>query len=115
MTIGDRLKTKSNELGIKQSELANRLKISRSTLNGYFTNYREPDLKTLEKLAIELDTSIEYLVTGKDPTSPHPLPTEINTEEALLIAFREILDREPTDEDLKKFYEIAKIFFRTKE
>jgi len=64
--IGKRLKSRLEHLDMKQSELASKLNISISTLNGYFTEYREPDLKTIIRLADELDTSVEYLATGHE-------------------------------------------------
>ena len=115
MALGNRLKSRSEELGIKQTELSKRLKISRSTLNGYFTGYREPDLKTLEKLALELDTTVEYLVTGNNPHPQKALPSELSTEEALLIVSKNMLNRAPTEEELRKFLDIAKVFFDAKD
>lgn len=79
LTIGRQLRNRIDELGIKQKDLAQRLRISPTTLNGYFTDYREPDLKTLERLANELDTTIDYLVSGSKHvaySSQEPIPIE---------------------------------------
>lgn len=75
MTLGKRLKAKLEETGLKQTELAKRLNISPTTLNGYFTDYREPDLNTLKRLADELNTTVDYLVTG-DHSQSEEKPTQ---------------------------------------
>lgn len=46
----------------------------------------------------------------KNNTSP-----ELTTEEALLIAIKKMLGREPTEEELKKFLDMTKVFFDVKE
>lgn len=77
MTVGNRLKTRLEELGLKQNELAKRLGISPSTLNGYIKDYREPDIKTLERLAKELDTTVEYIATGEPSHKELVIPDEL--------------------------------------
>jgi len=62
MSIGKRLKNRLDSLGLKQNELAKKLNISPTTLNGYFTDYREPDINTLKRLANALETTFEYLI-----------------------------------------------------
>ena len=82
-TLGSRLKLKLRQLEMKQKDLAEKLNISISTLNGYITDYREPDIKTLNKLAEALNTSVEYLINGniKDD-SPSPQKKEEKEPEA---------------------------------
>ncbi|WP_321991496.1 helix-turn-helix domain-containing protein [Marispirochaeta aestuarii] len=57
-----------NEIGISQAKLAQKIGKSRSTINGWINAGFEP--KTVEAVAIAsaLNTTVEYLVTGKDST-----------------------------------------------
>ena len=50
---------------ITQKELAAKLGISYNTLQSWITKDRLPDAEQALKIAKELNTSIEYLVTGK--------------------------------------------------
>lgn len=65
MSIGARLRNMLERNGLTQTELAKRLDISISTLNGYITDYREPDARMLSRLARELDTTADYLISGE--------------------------------------------------
>ena len=65
MTYADRLQARARELGYTQRQIAAKLRLSASTLNGYFTGSREPDHQTLVKLARTLDTNVDYLLTGE--------------------------------------------------
>lgn len=64
MSIGSRLRDLLEKNGMTQTALAKRLDISTSTLNGYITDYREPDAKMLSRLAGELHTTVDYLING---------------------------------------------------
>ena len=78
MGIGYRLKLRIEELGIKQNELARRLEVSPTTLNGYFTGYREPDIEMIMRLSKELKVSVNYLITGESDI-PDFKPGEVIT------------------------------------
>lgn len=62
-----RIRTRRNELGIKQAELAKAIGVSQPTLSEYENGKYEPDSVTLRKLAKELDTTVDYLVGGPPP------------------------------------------------
>ena len=51
---------------ITQKELASAIGISYNTLQSWITKDRLPDAEQAYKIATELKTSIEYLVTGKN-------------------------------------------------
>jgi transcriptional regulator with XRE-family HTH domain len=70
MSIGSRLKRRADDLNLRQNELAKRLGISPTTLNGYFNDYREPDIDMLKRLASSLDTTVEYLIEETDDPNP---------------------------------------------
>lgn len=104
MNIGHQLRKLLEEKGIKQTELANALHLSASTLNGYIRNYRQPDANTVVRLAAYFNTTTDYLygVTPlrEDPTSPY------NAEERRLI---DIYRAIPDDKKLL-FLETGKLF-----
>lgn len=64
MFLYEKLNKRLNELKITQTELAQRLNIPKTTLNGYFTGYREPDLNTLKLISKELNLSLNDLVNN---------------------------------------------------
>lgn len=67
MSIGTRLRKLLEENKMTQTGLAKKLGISTSTLNGYITDYREPDIQMLSQLAKLLNTTTDYLITGDAP------------------------------------------------
>lgn len=71
MSIGARIRILLEKQGITQTELAKRLDISVSTLNGYVNDYREPDIQTLSQLARELQTTTDYLIDGEPQPNPY--------------------------------------------
>jgi transcriptional regulator with XRE-family HTH domain len=67
MDLGSRIKKSRQKVGISQSELARRLEIAPSAVSHWEANRKTPEVKTLQKLADILDTTISYL-TGEPPT-----------------------------------------------
>jgi len=73
MSIGSRLQKRTQDLGMKQNEIAKKMNISTTTLNGYYKDYREPDIATLCRLAEILETHVEYIIGSSDiPVVPSP-------------------------------------------
>lgn len=67
--IGDIIKQTRKSKRLKQSELADMLSVSASTIGMYEQNRREPDIGTIVKLAKCLDVTLEYLLgVGDTPT-----------------------------------------------
>lgn len=66
MKYGDILKRLRNEKGISQRELADRLKINRSTYARYETSATQPDFDTLKLLANFYDVTIDYILGNSD-------------------------------------------------
>ncbi|MEW9503370.1 helix-turn-helix domain-containing protein, partial [Jeotgalibacillus marinus] len=60
--IGDRLKVLRYKRKIKIPTIISELNIARSTYTGYELGRRNPDGKSLAKLADILDTSVDYIV-----------------------------------------------------
>ena len=62
MAIGDKILELTVDSDITQKHLAQKLNIAPTTLNGYIKNNREPDCKTIVKLARFFKVSCDYLL-----------------------------------------------------
>ena len=62
MGIAKKLSNLISEKDITQKQLANELKVSPSTINGYLTKGREPDIEMLLKLSRYFDVTTDYLL-----------------------------------------------------
>lgn len=62
MQLGTRIQELMTEKGITQRKLAADLHLNPNTVNGYIQNRRMPDCDTIVKIAIYLDTNIDYLL-----------------------------------------------------
>ena len=60
--LSDRLKKARERAGLKQIEACKKIGISNGTLSGYERDYRDPDTKTLEKMAEVYDVSVDWLL-----------------------------------------------------
>lgn len=91
MDIGAQLRNLLEQDGITQKQLAEALNISTTTLNGYVQNRRQPDAKTVIRLASYFKTTTDYIygvtTLREPPASPY------NAEERHLVnIFRGIPD-----------------------
>ena len=62
MSIANRISDLIDEKEITQKKLATALNVAPSTINGYITKGREPDIETLLKLASYFGVSVDYLL-----------------------------------------------------
>ena len=60
--IGSRIKELRISKGISQKDMAERLKINRSTYSNYENDIREPNLEIIKKIAAELDVDISEFI-----------------------------------------------------
>ena len=65
-SLGDKLKIVLRENNITQKELARKLNIAPTTLNGYISNKRQPDLETVKKISLCLGVTTDYLLDCQD-------------------------------------------------
>jgi transcriptional regulator with XRE-family HTH domain len=110
--LSERLKSSRENKNFKQNKIAEMLDIHNSTLAKYESGDREPDTKTLIRLADLYEVSLEWLIAGKSSrlTSPYTVdPTrdflaiegvkhELTLEEAehlkeSLAMFRQLTDK----------------------
>jgi transcriptional regulator with XRE-family HTH domain len=63
LNIGDRIRARREELGLPLEDIANKLKVHRSTIMRYENGETQRiPLSTIQKLAVALDTSTEKLM-----------------------------------------------------
>ncbi|HSH25451.1 MAG TPA: helix-turn-helix domain-containing protein, partial [Massilibacterium sp.] len=99
-----------NEKGISQRELADRLKINRSTYARYETSATQPDFETLKLLANFYDVTIDYILGNsdrKEPTIEEKLSKELRLRDGENIYFYDMEGLDDEDiEMLKKQIEL---------
>lgn len=67
-TLGKRIKYLRTEKNMSQQELAQKSNIDPTSLSRYECDKQTPNLSTLQLIACELETSLDYLVLGKNST-----------------------------------------------
>lgn len=85
-TFAKRLKHLRQLGGVTQKELAEYLRVGKTTISNYETGYSSPDLETLNRLADYFQVSIDYLMGRTDqrnPKDPDPPYEFISPEEAV--------------------------------
>ena len=76
--FGDRLKTAIQKKGYTQKELSEILRVNQDTITNYVKEKSFPKADILLNLCDLLDISIDWLMTGKEPTcSDNVFPEEI--------------------------------------
>lgn len=72
-SVGERIKARKHALGITANDLCEKSGVPLDTINnivyGRITN---PSIESLSKIAIALDTSLDYIVFGKTPDPQTP-------------------------------------------
>lgn len=64
--IGDRIATLQRERGYTQKELASMVGVTEAAMSRYIKNEREPRLEVIANLATALNTTSDYLITGRE-------------------------------------------------
>ena len=72
------IKKYREKMGISQAELSRRIGVSRQTFNNYELGKREADYETLLKIAEELHTSVQALLTDENLESQNGIVLEKN-------------------------------------
>ena len=63
--IGDRIQRLMKEYGFTQKELACMVGVTESAMSRYLKNEREPKAEVIANLATALNTTSDYLISGK--------------------------------------------------
>ena len=64
--LAENIKILREEKGMSQSQLADRLFVTRQAVARWENGNTQPDIETIGKLAEIFDVSVEYLITGKE-------------------------------------------------
>ncbi|PHE16391.1 transcriptional regulator [Bacillus toyonensis] len=72
-TFGENLKKFRNARSLTQADLGNKVKLSRSQISNLETNFNEPDLESLDRIASFFDVSIDTLMGRKFTTNEKQL------------------------------------------
>lgn len=88
MGVGDRIRKILEKKDLSQREFAESLNIAPTTLSGYITNKREPDLGTLKNISLKLEVSLDYLLGVKEEEGN---PIRLDDEEwGMIILYRNL-------------------------
>ncbi|PGU05079.1 transcriptional regulator [Bacillus cereus] len=68
-TFGENLKSFRNARSLTQAELGDKIQLSRSQISNLETNFNEPDLASLDRIASFFDVSIDTLMGRKFTTN----------------------------------------------
>ena len=89
MTLGERIAKLRNEAGYSQEYIAEQLEVSRQAVSKWENDLSSPDTENLIKLSELLNTSVQFLATGKDfyfpEAKPAPEKKKINIKRLILI------------------------------
>lgn len=89
MTFGDRLKELREDRGLRQTELADKLNLSRNTISSYETNTNEPSLDVLVSISDVFNVSLDYLLCRTEEKFNLNLENADNKE--FLLKFNELV------------------------
>jgi HTH-type transcriptional regulator, competence development regulator len=78
--FAERLAHLRNEKRLTHQEMADKLGITRQAYGYYENGKREPDLKTIQKLADIFHTNVDYLLGRTEDSFPIGTPTEYSQE-----------------------------------
>ena len=67
IAIGSRIASRREQMEYTQAELAVKIGVTSSAVAQYETGWTTPALKNLEKIAVELQVSTAWLLTGDEP------------------------------------------------
>lgn len=99
--FGDILKQLRKRNQMTQGDLADALKISRSTIAMYETDVRNPDHETMIRISELFNVSMDYLYEREEPTEP--------SLSDLKLAILDVIDQIP-EEQQRNFLEMAKLY-----
>ena len=64
--FGERVATLLDEIGYSQREFAAMIGVSEATMSRYLKDEREPKMEVIANMATALNTTTDYLITGKE-------------------------------------------------
>jgi len=99
MNLGQRIKTRRQDLKLTQQDLAGALGLTPQHISAIEQDKRAPSLPSLAKLAEELGVTIDYLITGKEGVITDTIPAikadkglKLESKKALISLVRSLRD-----------------------
>lgn len=97
-TIGNRIKLRRLELGLKQVDIKESVGISSGNLSEVENGNRAPSMITLYRLSQILNCSIDWIVTGKSPSEENLKNSFIGDREIELLKLFHGMSKDNQDE-----------------
>jgi transcriptional regulator with XRE-family HTH domain len=94
IAVGRRIADKREQKGYTQATLAARINVTGGAVAQYETGRTIPRTPRLERIALELDTSMDYLLTGGDPDQQGRAQTRTELEALLLLRTLPVAEQE---------------------
>jgi len=91
VSLGQRLTEKRNEAGLSQTELAKKINTSPTMISLYESNDRKPSYRKLELISHHLNTTVDYLMSGKSEAGTDHLSKKI------ILSLRYLSPKQRTD------------------
>ncbi|MCT6901626.1 MAG: helix-turn-helix domain-containing protein [Lactobacillus sp.] len=88
-TFGENLKKFRSNHSLTQAELGDMVQLSRSQVSNLETNFNEPDLKSLDRIANFFNTSVDALLGRNIPESEEQLKTILNETQTVFAGLNE--------------------------
>lgn len=118
MSIGENIKKIREEKKMSMSYLADKLKISKSTISRYESGQREPNIETLNKIAKALDVTINDIVRNEEKASNknsigirfldrNKLPNEKEQIIKVVEEMYEFINATGDENQLEEFYDLV--------
>ncbi len=79
MELADRLQQLRKGANFSQEQLSDMLDISRQAISKWESGQATPDIQNVIKLCEIYKVSADYILTGKETTTPTPTPTPLPT------------------------------------
>jgi len=97
MNLGERVKNKRIDLGMKQTELAQKIGISSGAMSGIESGKKDVSRETIAKISKALEISTDYIIFGKEEaekisTEENEFLKLINTDISIKEALESILN-----------------------
>ncbi|CAM4389373.1 helix-turn-helix domain-containing protein [Bacillus manliponensis] len=96
------------EQGLRQQDLADKLSVSRSSINSYENAHREPDFDVLIQYARFFNVSTDFLLGLTDEKLPYIASDKVITACGLLMDIMSDVDEEHHDEILRNVMRYAR-------
>lgn len=105
ISVGQRIKDRRKELNLTQTDVYHQTGIASGALSQIENGSRSPSIMIFYKLAVALDCSTDWLLTGESSDSKNCIFSE--SEESVIAMYREL-----SDDDKDEVFEILSLKLR---